>query len=124
MGYWDDEIYRFGIVYIFNSGDLSPVFNVRGINILNNNTKFNHYPLYIENSRNYIPVDEHSFNLPNGENTKGVVKIEYKDTFSDTAIKPCGIKFSATEDVKKELKTLGIKGLFFVRQKRMKSTLC
>lgn len=124
LGYWDDEIYRFGIVYIFNSGDLSPVFNVRGINILNNNTKFKHYPLYIENSRNYIPIDEHSFNLPDGENTKGVIKIEYKDTFSDTAIKPCGIKFSATEDVRKELKTLGIKGLFFVRQKRMKSTLC
>ena len=125
LGYWDDEIYRFGIVYIFNNGDLSPVFNVRGINILNSTTKFKHYPLYNENGiRNYIPIDEHSFDLPDGENTKGVIKIEYKDTFSSNVIKPCGIKFSATEDVRKELKTLGIKGLFFVRQKRMKSTLC
>jgi hypothetical protein len=29
-GYWGGEIYRFGIVYILNNGDLSPVFNVRG----------------------------------------------------------------------------------------------
>ena len=27
LGYWNDEIYRFGVVYIFNNGTLSPVFN-------------------------------------------------------------------------------------------------
>ena len=30
LGYWDEEIYRFGIVYILNDFTLSPVFNVRG----------------------------------------------------------------------------------------------
>lgn len=29
-GYWNDEIYRFGIVFIMNDGSLSPVFNIRG----------------------------------------------------------------------------------------------
>ena len=29
-GYWPEEIYRFGIVYIMNDGTLTPVFNVRG----------------------------------------------------------------------------------------------
>jgi hypothetical protein len=31
LGYWPDEIYRFGIVYIFNDNSLSPVFNIQGI---------------------------------------------------------------------------------------------
>jgi hypothetical protein len=31
LGYWPEEFYRFGIVYIFNDNSLSHVFNVRGI---------------------------------------------------------------------------------------------
>lgn len=31
LGYWPDEIYRFGIVYIFNDNSLSPVINLQGI---------------------------------------------------------------------------------------------
>jgi len=31
-GYWNREIYRFGIVYILNDYTLSPVFNIRGGN--------------------------------------------------------------------------------------------
>ena len=30
LGYWPDEIYRLGIVYIMNDDSLSPVFNLRG----------------------------------------------------------------------------------------------
>jgi hypothetical protein len=30
LGYWPDEIYRFGIVYIYNNDKLSPVYNLRG----------------------------------------------------------------------------------------------
>nr|DAH12184.1 MAG TPA: hypothetical protein [Caudoviricetes sp.]DAV60174.1 MAG TPA: hypothetical protein [Caudoviricetes sp.] len=29
-GYWNKEIYRFGIVYILPNGELTPVFNIRG----------------------------------------------------------------------------------------------
>ena len=29
-GYWKDELYRFGVVYILPNGQLTPVFNVRG----------------------------------------------------------------------------------------------
>jgi hypothetical protein len=29
-GYWPNEYYRFGIVYILPNGELTPVFNVRG----------------------------------------------------------------------------------------------
>jgi len=31
VGYWPEEIYRFGIVYIMANGTLSPVFNVLGM---------------------------------------------------------------------------------------------
>jgi hypothetical protein len=30
VGYWDDEFYRFGIVYVYNNNILSPVFNIQG----------------------------------------------------------------------------------------------
>ena len=30
LGYWDEEIYRLGIVYIMPDLSLSPVFNIRG----------------------------------------------------------------------------------------------
>ena len=30
LGYWPNEFYRFGIVYILNDGSTTPVFNVRG----------------------------------------------------------------------------------------------
>jgi hypothetical protein len=29
LGYWNDEIYRFGVVYIMKDFTLSPVFNIR-----------------------------------------------------------------------------------------------
>ena len=32
LGYWPDEMYRLGIVYIMNDDSLSPVFNLRGCN--------------------------------------------------------------------------------------------
>lgn len=30
LGYWPEELYRFGVVYIFNDDSLSPVYNLRG----------------------------------------------------------------------------------------------
>jgi hypothetical protein len=32
VGYWDNEIYRLGVVYIMSDNSLSEVFNVRGGN--------------------------------------------------------------------------------------------
>jgi hypothetical protein len=32
LGYWNEEIYRLGVVYILNDDSLSPVFNIRGVN--------------------------------------------------------------------------------------------
>jgi hypothetical protein len=31
LGYWNKEMYRFGVVYVYENNELSPVFNIRGI---------------------------------------------------------------------------------------------
>jgi hypothetical protein len=36
LGYWNDEIYRFGVVYIMKDFSLSPVFNIRGRDEISN----------------------------------------------------------------------------------------
>ena len=115
LGYWDDEIYRFGVVYIYNNGDLSPVFNVRGIQELSMDTEYTDIPVMEGDHRKYIEIDEFTHIIGINENSKGVVKIKYEDTFKENKIKPCGIKFSMHEDVIGELKKLGISGAFFVR---------
>jgi hypothetical protein len=65
-GYWPNELYRIGIVYILPNGELTPVFNIRGANDVG---------LYDENfytkvdlktkdgQRNYITYDEETFRL-------------------------------------------------------------
>ncbi|WP_442911561.1 hypothetical protein [Lachnospira sp.] len=52
-GYWNDEIYRFGIVFIFNDNTLSPVFNIRGATEVSNaGTVFKPLKLLSNNSKN------------------------------------------------------------------------
>ena len=130
LSYWEDEIYRIGIVYILNDYTLSPVFNIRGIKELNSNTTFT-TTLDINSSINY---DEDY--LLNGsfynENVKGVFKITSDSTtniFRQTnSIKPIGLKFKFHNNVidgndyTKGLKDL-TKGFFFVRQKRIPTIL-
>ena len=126
LGYWDEEIYRFGVVYILNDGSLSPVFNIRGTYNLTNNIEYKEYNVYdIHNSRQYIPVDVQTHLLPSGENSKGVVKINNSTQNIGTTegTKPIGIQFKIPEDVVTELKK-HTRGFFFVRQPRLKTTLC
>ena len=85
LGYWDEEIYRLGIVYIMFDGSLSPVFNIRGINGLPDiNTLFDKYSLsnysILDDSgeRQYLEVDESTYELEDSryiENSKGVIRI-------------------------------------------------
>lgn len=119
-GYHDDEIYRFGIVYILSDNTLTDVFNVRGTKDLSLGCTFK--PLYDnDKKRIYLSYDEQYYNLKEGnDNAKGVVYIPQQD--QDNII---GIKFEVEQDVIDYLKeTLKVKGFFFVRQKRIPTTLC
>ena len=129
-GYWPDEIYRFGIVYILSNNTTTSVFNVRG-GILNN-ISFTELEDLIDNdsftNKSVIEFYEDSFLLKKGntqkiENSKGVVQID-RTQANDNGFSIFGINFTVDESVLKVLKEIGIKGYFFVRQKRIPTTLC
>lgn len=142
VGYWPGEIYRFGIVYILNDGSLSPVFNVRGCRKLTKDVEqYSEFTLYRQDDkkqdttdRQYVTYDEQTYNIIAGdkvstdlENCKGVVTFPPD---SDAEFQVYGIKFNIGKDgaeeqkIKKYLQDLGIKGYFFVRQKRIPTILC
>lgn len=136
LGYWDDEIYRFGIVYILNDYTLSPVFNIRGVKTLTYDTTFVNFGI-----TDKLETDEYN-NISgspntNPENTKGILKIDYTaldpttngniSVFrGDGMIKPIAFQFNFGEEALNGdaygtmlgLKAL-TKGFFIVRQKRI-----
>ena len=155
LGYWPDEIYRLGIVYIMKDDSLSPVFNLRGcvfsdVNTGNNSEITNltgsniPYKVWDIPSKkwvtNYLERDEFLSSESDLSNTFGVFKnpVETKDTviqnYTEKETKPWYYKislptFEYEEKGKKinaltELEKFGVKGFFFVRQKRIPMTLC
>lgn len=131
LGYWDEEIYRFGIVYILPDYTLSPIFSIRGIKELNDTAIFS--TLSIDEQINYGDdyLIEGSSSL-NPENAKGIFKINTtKTVFNGTSeIKPIGLKFNFTSNVLDGIENKGLKGLkqltkgfFIVRQKRIPTIL-
>lgn len=129
VGYWPDEIYRLGIVYILNDGSLSPVFNIRGTSDLSESTSYNEVDLYNSNDkRNYILYNEETFIVEGAkselENVKGVVKVK-RLVSGDKNDKIYAIKIEQQDGILQILKNeLKIQGFFFVRQKRIPTTLC
>ncbi len=129
VGYWDDEMYRFGVVFIKSDNTLTEVFNVRGRKNLSKDISEANYSktdFIKDGQRVYINYQDTNYRIiqTNGtvsdENAKGVVAIKHSE-FS-TII---GINFILPEEVLNYLKkTLKIKGFFFVRQKRIPTTLC
>ena len=147
-GYWNHEIYRFGIVYILRDGTLSPVFNIRGINKLTKEVNYNTYSnddfIDEKGNRQYITYDENTYIISSNkkdskennssekgskenqtditENAGGVVKFDYN---SDGNQNIYSINFSVDSKVLEYIKdTLKCRGFFFVRQKRIPTILC
>lgn len=123
-GYWDDEIYRFGIVFIKENNTLSPVYNVRGLDLSSSINEDN----VICDEDVKITFDETTFQIDTDfkltqsvlENAKGVTYIPKQDEI----ITVIGITFKCHSSVIKKLESIGIKGFFVVRQKRIPTTLC
>lgn len=174
LGYWPDEMYRLGIVYIMRDDSLSEVFNLRGVKFDKDTCLSN--ITYLENDDsiitskyrywwtgavnddgeevwetpdglpvieykdgeevigtwddvtiNYIPKDDFISNGAHLDNTMGVFKlprdIEIWDHDNKTT-KPWGFRISFPEGLRERLKSLGVKGFFIVRQKRLATILC
>ena len=141
-GYWPDEYYRFGVVFIYENNQLSPVFNILGCDlsesgILDPGKLYNDIHSYEKQDETYEKWDyepsNYIFKEENWINSKGVVRfpkqsgvltIQFnfdkipelsKLVTSDTKLSEEQIR----SYVKSILINHGIKGFFFVRQKRI-----
>lgn len=126
VGYFSQEYYRFGVVFIYQNGTLSNVYNTLGYNLKENEALpeyskklFSEDGVFLK--RNYIQIDDKGWindeNYINGtnKNARGVCKFDYNVTDDNTIL---GVKFNVPQEVMDFLKEdLGIRGLFFVRQK-------
>ena len=155
-GYWPDEYYRFGIVFVYNNNQLSPVFNIQGYDaqstLLDTNSleqTLLGYKLEGENTVYELPEfepDNYIFNKDVMSNSKGVVKTPVCNNISET-FKVCfnlndSLKtyIQYTNDLRSDEKQNyidnkdynikkflnekhGIKGFFFVRQKRIPTVI-
>ena len=124
LGYWNDEIYRFGVVYILRDFSLSPVFNIRGRELVGLNDSITVEAIREGSARKYIPIDKQYFSINATDNCKGVCRINCSTSqIGENKVKPIGIKINHSQSLIDELKRYTI-GCFFVRQKRIATTLC
>lgn len=129
VGYWPDEIYRLGVVYIMNDDSLSPVFNLRGCAFSGLGVSNIHSPylelLDSEGEMVYINRDDFISDGEYLDNTLGVFK--NPTLTNNTSIqshaseetKPWFYEIKFSDNVKSQLKERGVKGAFIVRQKRI-----
>ena len=135
LGYWDEEIYRFGVVYIMNDGSLSPVYNVRGMKdipsveyLFNSKLGYGKYKKVHETIdekevRQYLTIDESTYEVTGGipntiNNSKGVCRVS--DSSNSNGLYSIGMFIP--EEVLNYLQNK-VSGLFFVRQKRIPTIL-
>jgi hypothetical protein len=136
LGYWDEEIYRLGIVYIMNDYSLSPVFNIRGVKELTDSTTFNSIPIIDTNTQGIYKIkvnDNYSLEVNPLENAKGVFKINsntVKIINKSDPIKPIGLGITIPSNIMADCKDESgqiirsglqslTKGFFVVRQPRI-----
>ena len=173
LGYWPDEMYRLGIVYIMRDDSLSEVFNLRGvkfegkydgtsitgdciknINLDNTESVAQAYNIWSEYANEkgefnyesglpldkngkpvewtdvpirYIPKDDFILNGQHLDNIMGVFKMPKNIQIynhEDRETHPWGFRISFPEGLLAKLRSMGVKGFFIVRQKRIPTILC
>ena len=147
------EMYVFAVVYILSDNTLSPAFFIRGgmdittIDQASLSQQFSEIPIYKTingvKQRVYISSEEstgeiikvtgdagYDVDIPDRiENSWGVTTLKYKASGSDNDSNTIySINMMIHNNVKNDffscLASLGIKGFFFVRQKRIPFTIC
>lgn len=131
VGYWPDEIYRLGVVYIMNDDSLSPVFNLRGCEFasMNESNLKIETELYKDGKMNYLTKEPFIAGGQSLDNTMGVFKNPSMtrscviQDYENKKVRPWYYKMFVNENIIRELKNRRVKGLFFVRQKRIPTIL-
>lgn len=101
-------MYRFGIVYIYENGSTSSVYNIKG------------YKMRLTTGIGDSLGAKEDSNL---DNDFGIFKMPKCDIIANTYIKPLGIQPRFEKGYSELLKTMGIVGYFFVRQARIPISL-
>lgn len=135
VGYWNEEFYRLGIVYIYKDGSLSPVFNILGYessDLVRKNEVYQKFNFndeafnidsdgYITNGITATLTEE--LNITN-LNSNGIIKINDKNIeYRENKDWLYNIGVYIPNDLIDKLKELNIQGFFIVRQKRIPTIL-
>lgn len=137
LGYWPEEIYRLGIVYIMNNDELTPVYNLRGCEFENvNDVNFDYASegdythlldydkLDYDGKPSIVYMPKTDFITKSTlDNTMGVFKNPRANVIQEDGVKPLFYEMRLSDDVVSVLKKNKIKGFFFVRQKRIPTIL-
>ena len=122
LGYWPNEIYRLGIVYIKSDGSTTQVYNLKGCEFKKVNES-NKDEGHINDST--VSEDDIFINSTTKmDNLKGVFKLPNVNVLSEDKTCPLYFRFIIDEDTYKNLTNLGVVGYFIVRQKRLPITIC
>ena len=143
-GYWPEELYRFGIVYILPNGQLTPVFDIRGAFEIDDTKAFTNIDITKEVNgekvRQYIKYNEKTFYINETgrdgcrikensvetiknptifsyENVKGVCSFKFTNPSNENP-DIYYVRFHMSKDLKEKLREY-VKGYFFVRQTRI-----
>jgi len=146
LGYWNEDYYRFGVVFNVG-GELSQVFNIRGGVLLGttggvSNTPFTSYDPTTINLTGYLPnsyVDINGFftsynsssntggNTTIYENINGLCYLNSSNPLvyegSTKSVVPYGIQLTLSPQLLTKLTSLGVTGMFVVRQDRIPNIL-
>ena len=129
-GYWPGEFYRLGVVFILEDGEHTDVFNLRGCRFDRFvKSNLNETDTYVINgvkqnlkANSFFPstIYQNSYGVFQNPNLANHEIINY----DKKEIKPIHYIISLEDkDVIEELRSCGVKGWFFVRQKRIPITL-
>lgn len=129
LGYWPDELYRLGIVYINNDGTTTQAFNLKGCyftELGETNMDENHVKVDVENVNTML--DKVNPIFLNGtttlDNIAGVFRTPDVNVLIEGDVRPIYFEFEIPDSTQKSLSNLGIIGYFIVRQKRLPITIC
>ena len=125
LGYWPEEYYRFGIVYIKDDDTLTPVFNLIGCEL----SGLSDSNITTDSVVSQLKASETG--IVGRSNRWGVFKNPTQNYsrnsvqgYHDSKTRPWYYKMIVPETQREMLSGLGIKGYFIVRQKRIPTILC
>lgn len=136
VGYWNEEYYRLGIVYVFNDNTKSPVYNILGYEFNwdnDRNENENEEPFKKESNKititpTILNLEDCSVTPPNLGNTHvaqsniyGIIQFNDVNPKEDYIY---SIRIQVPENFEEVLKKFNICGYFFVRQKRIPTIAC